>query len=189
MAANGTASLVKDLRLFAILGITALALGLLLLEERSGLADRRAKAEELESRLIEARQVIALYEDVLLPRRDALLHPELLSEKSLRTVVTETAEKMGIAGNLEGVDPTEDRRTGAGKARVILRGVSMRQVVQFILSLKNLSAGIMDTEAVLRMQGYNADTWRLELGIEAPRPYRATNGHSQEGHDAAPKAK
>ena len=122
-----------------------------------------------------------------------MLNPTLLAEKSLRTVVMEACEKVGISRNLEAVNPGEDRKKGILRARVVIRGVALRKIVEFIVQLKNFSAGIRDTDASLRMMGYNVDRWRLDLTLEAPpgiRP-RATKSSgiakdSKEKADGSP---
>ena len=108
------------------------------------------------------------HQDVLLPPKERILNPKLLAEKSLMAVVMEAAEKIGIAANLESLDPSEDKKAGLSKARVTLRDVSLRRIVEFLVALKGLSAGIRDNEATLRMQGHNQDAWRLEVMLEAP---------------------
>ena len=80
----------------------------------------------------------------------------------------EAAERIGIAPNIESLDPSEDKKASLCRARVALKDVSLRQVVEFLVALKGLSAGIRDNEATLRMQGYNQDLWRLEVMLEAP---------------------
>ncbi len=158
----------RDLRLFALLAATAAALALFLLDERAVRTEQEAKIADIESRIGEAHDVVREHQDVLLPPKEKILNPKLLAEKSLMAVVMEAAERIGIAPNLESLDPSEDKKANLCKARVALKDVSLRQIVEFLVALKGLSAGIRDNEATLRMQGYNQDVWRLEVMLEAP---------------------
>jgi len=166
-------TLVKDLRLYILLGVVAVVLLIFLADEHAGLEDTRARIRSFEDKVLKARDTIRFNRDVLLPPREKVLNPSLLAEKSLRTVVMEACEKVGISGNLEAVNPGEDRKKGILRARVVIRGVELRKIVGFIVHLKNCSAGIRDTDASLRMMGYNLDRWRLDITLEAPPGVRS----------------
>ncbi len=168
MEGNERPTLGKDLRLFALLAVTAAALVFFLMDERAARTEHEARIAELESRVREAGDIVREYRDVLLPPKELIRNPRLLAEKSLMTVVMEAAQKIGIAPNLESVDPSEDKKSNVVKARVALKDVRMQQIVEFLVALKSLSAGIRDNDATMRMQSYNVDSWRLELTLEAP---------------------
>jgi hypothetical protein len=168
MEGNERPTLMKDVRLYALLAATAAALVFFLMDERAARTESEARIAELETRVREAGDIVREYREVLLPPKETIQNPKLLAEKSLMAVVMEAAEKKGIAPNLESVDPSEDKKTSVVRARVALKDVTLRQVVEFLLALKSLSAGIRDNESTLRMQGYNADSWRLEVTLEAP---------------------
>jgi hypothetical protein len=162
-------TLARDLRLFALLGVTAIALLILLAGERAGLDELRAKVQTVEERLLEAKKTVRENRDVLLPPEERAGNPFLLAEKSLRTVVMEASEKVGISRNLEAINPSEDKKNRLVKAQVTLQRVPLRKIVAFIVHLKSLSAGIRDTDATMRMLGYNVDSWKVDLSLEAPR--------------------
>ncbi len=168
MEGNERSTLGKDLRLFALLAATGVALLLLLLDERATRTEHEARIAELETKVRETRDLVREYRDILLPPKEKIENPKLLAEKSLMTLVMEAAEKIGIAPNLESVDPSEDKKAGVVRARVALKDVNLRQIVEFLVGLKGMSAGIRDNEATMRMQNYNADSWRLEVTLEAP---------------------
>ena len=157
-----------DLRLFFLLGVTAIILGLFLMAERASLREARIKIGVFEGKLLEAKQTVRNHVHLLVPSGPAVRNPTLLAEKSLRTLVTEATEKVGISRNLESVNPAEDPKEHRVSARVSLRDVRLREIVEFIVSLKNLSAGILDREAMMTMRGRNIDSWRLTLTLEAP---------------------
>lgn len=166
----------RDVRLFLLLAAAAAGLLVLLLDERSRLKDTRTSIANLESKLAQARETVLDHQEILLPPREKLQNPKLLAEKSIRTLVMEATAKLGIPRSLESIDPTEDKRTRMYRARLSLNGVRLRQIVEFILSLKGLSAGIRDTEGTMRMISYNQDAWRLDLTLEAPLPATASPG-------------
>ena len=178
MEGPAPSTLIRDLRLFIFLTIAAAALVILYLDERKGLDLNEARAQDFEERLVHARDIVRQNADLLIPVREKILNPMILAEKSLRTVVMEAAEQTGIAPNLESIDPSEDKKMGVYRARLSLGNVPVRQIVAFIVALKNVSAGIHDTEATMRMQGYNQDVWRLDLTIEAPLGAGAAKGHA-----------
>ena len=160
----------RDAHLFVALGVTALFLLIFLHGERASLSESEEKIAGFEEKLLQAKQTIRENRHLLIPSEEKILNPALLREKSLRTVVKEATEKAGISRSLEAVNPSEDKKGGIVRARVSLGNLDLRKIVEFIVSLKNLSAGIRDTEAIMRMQGYNVDRWRLELTLEAPAP-------------------
>jgi len=164
----------KDLRLFILLGVTAIVLLIFLGDDRAGLESALGRIRSFQEKLIQAKDTVRKNRDVLLPLREKVLDPTLLAEKSLRTVIKEATESVGISRNLEAINPGEDRKNGTLKARVVIRNVPLRKIVEFIVTLKNLSAGIRDTDASLRMQGYNVDRWRIDLTLEAPPGIKRT---------------
>ncbi|MBN1421387.1 MAG: hypothetical protein JXP34_21620 [Planctomycetes bacterium] len=176
MIGSDRPSRARDVRLFLLLIVAAAALLVFLLDERSRLGETRLSVAHLEEKLAQARGTILTHREILLPPREKLRNPRLLAEKSLRTIVMEATAKLGIPRSLESIDPTEDKRTRSYRARLSLNGVTLRQVVEFILSLKGLSAGIRDSEGTLRMIGYNRDSWRLDLTLEAPLPATPSPG-------------
>ena len=161
-------TLARDLRLLALLGLFVLVLVILLAGERSGLAETRRRIGLISERLAAARATIRADRELLLPPLTRVHDPHLLSRKSMLTLVREATEKVGIAGKLAGVNPGRDRRRGLLKAQVTLFGVTIREYVAFMLHLKNLSCGIEDSRASMRMIGYNEDSWRISLTLTAP---------------------
>jgi hypothetical protein len=160
---------VTDIRLFALLAATALVLLFFLVDEQADLKDRTGKITSLEQKLAQAKETIEQNQHILLPAKQEVRNPGLLAEKSLRTVVSETTEQLGISGNIEAINPSEDKKNNTLRARVSLRSIPIRKIVAFIVHVRNLSAGIRDVEATMRMQGYNTDSWRIDLTLEAPR--------------------
>ncbi len=173
MQRNERPTLLRDLRLLVFLALGGAVLFLLLLDERAKLRAYRAKIASFEEKLLAAKEIIREHRDVLLPKPRHISSPTLLAEKSLRTVITETLEKLGIVRNVESIDPRQDAKKGILSARVSLRNMPLRRIVDFIVALKSLGAGIVDREALMRMEGYNRDLWRLDLVLEAPWPKRA----------------
>ncbi len=161
-------TLLRDMRLFVLLGATAVMLLFFLFDEQAAVEDYTAKIESLEEKLGQAKKTIQENPHILLPTKQKVLNPTLLAEKSLRTVVSEATEKLGISRNIDAIDPSEDKKHGIVKARVSLRDVPIRKIVEFIVHVRNLSAGIRDVGATMRMQGYNRDSWRIDLTLEAP---------------------
>lgn len=168
MEGNERSTFGKDVRLFALFAVTGAALVLFLVDERAARTEHEAKIVEQEAKVREAGDLVREYRDILLPPKEKIENPKLLAEKSLMTLVMEAAEKIGIAPNLESVDPSEDKKASVVRARVALKDVNLRQIVEFLVALKGFSAGIRDNEATLRMQNYNVDSWRLEVTLEAP---------------------
>lgn len=163
-------TLIRDVRLFLLLALAAAALSILLLDERSRLRDYEVQIGTFEKKLLEANETVRRHRHVLLPARRRIRNPGLLAQRSLRTVIKEATESAGVTPCLESVDPVEDTREKVARARVSLRGIPLRSIVELIVALRNLSAGIEDREATMRMQGHNVDSWRLDLTLEAPLP-------------------
>jgi len=161
-------TLARDLRLLALLGLFVLVLLILLADERSGLSETHRRIGLISERLAAARATIQQDRDLLLPPLTRVHDPHLLSRKSMLTLIKEATEKVGIAEKLAVVNPGRDRKRGLLKAQVTLFGVTIREYVDFMLYLKNLSAGIEDGEAAMRMIGYNEDSWRISLTLTAP---------------------
>jgi hypothetical protein len=157
------------MRLFALLGATAVVLLFFLIDEQTALQDCTTKIASLGEKLAQAKKTIAENQHILLPTKQKIGNPTLLAEKSLRAVVNEATEKVGISRNLEAINPSEDKKNDTVKARVSLKSVPIRKIVELLVHLRNLSAGIRDVNATMRMQGYNTDSWRIELTLEAPR--------------------
>jgi hypothetical protein len=131
--------------------------------------------DSLGEKLAQAKKTIADNQHILLPTKQKIGNPRLLVAKSLRAVVSEATEKVGISRNIEAINPSEDKKIGTVKARISLKSVPIRKVVEFLVHLRNLSAGIRDVNATMRMEGYNTDSWRIDITLEAPRgaPTRA----------------
>ena len=162
------ATFAGDLRLLAMLALFVLVLLILLAGEKSSLAERERRIGLISDRLEAARSTIRQHRDLLLPPLTRVHDPHLLARKSMLTLVKEATEEVGIAGKLAQVNPGMDKKRGVHKARVTLFGVTIGEYVRFMLHLKNLSAGIEDPEATMRMVGYNEDSWRISLTLTAP---------------------
>ncbi len=167
-------TLKEDARMFVIMGIAALVLLVFLLSENAGLAENNKKAARFEKNLKEMKDTIRDNHELFFPAKERVTNKTLLRDKSLRTVVKDVAESVQIGGNLVAVNPGADRKKGTVKAKLSLRGVPVRKIVEFIVGLKNLGAGVQDSSATMRMVGYNVDNWRLDLGLEAPDPLAQT---------------
>lgn len=158
----------RDLRFYLLAAAAAMLLALFWLDEIQALKTCQGRITPLENKIINAKDIVTKHRDVLLPRKEKMDNPGLLAEKTLRTVVKETTEKVGIAQHLISIDPSDDIRSRVTRARVTLQKITIRQMVDFVSSLKGLSAGIRDTRATMRMEGYNVDRWFLDLTLEAP---------------------
>ena len=158
-----------DFRLFFFMGIGCLVLLVLLLNERAGLEEALNRGRALERRLEAAERIVESNKDVFAPfaSRAAAGLPK---GKSLRTLVMDASEEVGISRNLEAIFPSVDTRKKVVRARVSFRGITLRNMVKFFVRLRNLSPLVRDREASLRMLGYNQDRWRLDVTLEAPLP-------------------
>lgn len=160
----------SDARLLALIAIAVVVMLVLFLEERDALATNLRTIETSERNLREAKDLLAQHHEIFFPVVEKPTNIDLFRGKSLRTVIKECTEKAGITSNLVAVNPGEDRKNRLLKAKLSLRNITLRQAVEFIVALKNLSAGIRDSDATLRMNGYNVDRWSLDLELEAPMP-------------------
>ncbi len=163
------------MRLISLTCLASLVLFFFLLSEKTSFDEVVQRCRTLEKHLENARALLVKNKDLALPA-EMLPGANILANKSLRTILMEAAERTGIPGRLEGINPTVDKKKGLLKARVALRGVRLEEIVKFLLYLKNLSAGIMDREASMRMIGYNQDKWKLDLLLEAPMIRGEVNG-------------
>ncbi len=162
--------LYTDLRLFFLMGTGGLVLFILLLNERAGLEDSLARCRALEKRLERAERIVKTEKEVFAPLASRGREAGLPGGKSLRTLVMDASEKVGIARDLEAVFPSVDTRRRLLRARVSFRGITIREVVGFFVALRNLSSLVRDRAASLRMLGYNRDRWRLDVTLETPLP-------------------
>jgi hypothetical protein len=160
----------SDGRLFFMLAGAALVLLVMLVAERSARAGTLAEISDMESKLCEAKNALRANGRLFFPWTERVTDRTLLAGKSLRSVVKEASGAAGIGGNLVSITPGEDRKKGMVHARVMLRGVPLNKITEFILNLRNLGAGIRDVEANLTMMGYNADRWQMDVMLEAPKP-------------------
>ncbi len=142
----------------------------LLLNEKAGLRDTLLRIRNLEKRLERAERIVEAHKEVFAPMVSRERAGGLPEGKSLRTLVMDASEKVGIARNLEAVFPSVDARKRVIRARVSFRGISMRDVVRFFVQLRNLSPFVRDRAASLKMLNYNQDKWRLDVTLEAPLP-------------------
>ncbi len=168
MTNKGRTTFARDVRFYLLAAAAAALLAVFWVDERNKLASYRSRIIPLEKKIINAKGIINTHRDVLLPRKVKIDNPTLLAEKTLRTVVKETTEKVGIGQHLISIDPSEDKKNGMTRARLTLQRITIRQLVEFVVALKNLSAGIRDTRATLRMEHYNTDRWHADLSLEAP---------------------
>ncbi len=159
-----------DLRLFFLMGFGGLVLFFLLLNEKAGLEESLSRIRALEKRLERAERIVEAHKDVFAPLASRGRTGGLPEGTSLRTLVMDASEKVGIARNLEAIFPSVDTRKRVVRARVSFRGISMKDVVRFFVRLRNLSPLVRDRAASLKMLGYNQDRWRLEVTLEAPLP-------------------
>lgn len=170
----------RDLRLFLLLGLTAAFLGAFLMAEQASLREAKGKITLLEGKLLGAKETVRKHPHLLATSGPKVLNSTLLAEKSLRTLVMEATEAVGISRNLESVNPTEDSKQRLVSAKVSLRNVPLRKIVEFIVALRKHSAGIRDRDAMMTMQGHSVDSWRIQLTIQAPMAMTAPSGDRSE---------
>ena len=175
----------RDLRLFLLLGLTAIFLGVFLLAEHASLREATGKITLLESKLLEAKETVRAHPHLLAASRPRVVNSTLLAEKSLRTLVMEATEEVGISRNLESINPTEDPKQRLVSAKVSLREVPLRKIVEFLVALRKQSPGIRDRDAMMTMQGYNVDSWRIQLTIQAPMATAIPSGDRSEDATAS----
>jgi len=119
-----------------------------------------------EKKLREVKKYIAENYDSLVEKRDGGEQTEKIEAKPLLTVVKETAQKTGLTGYLAGVNMEENKKLGEVTAKVVLRGVRLADVINFLVYIRSKHPGISDREGRMRLlPRQQGDNWDALLSL------------------------
>lgn len=135
---------------------------------RSGDLDRARASLERERDKLDRMTALVRANRRLLRSQEKADDPGRLGSRSAVSLIREIAASCGIAENLIRVVPEENRKKGEMTAKVMLKGVRIREVVRFLVELRARYPQMYDREARLRLASRTEDRWDAGLALTYP---------------------
>ncbi len=133
---------------------------------RSADRDEAASSAERENlKLEKAAKLVADNQAVVFLKQNGTAEGNGMAGKSAISIVREVAESCGISENLIRVIPEENRKKGEVTAQVVLKGVKINDLVNFLVQIRTRYPAIRDREARLRLAGRAEDSWDAGLAL------------------------
>ncbi len=145
---------------FALAGVLAVAW----VVKKGAKEDAAASAEREKQKLEKVAKLVSDNYALVFSRKESE-ETDSLAGRPAVSIIKEIANECGISDNLIRVIPEENRKKREITAQVVLKGVRINDLVNFLVQIRTKYPGICDREARLRLTGKGEDSWDAGLAL------------------------